>query len=129
MIWVSPVLPMTEQGVREVSEIGERIFHEHGFEYQVTFSQVSDRALCAVQSIQFDRRSPEETERAAACHDTLVQSLLARGYVPYRGTPGTVALLRHAAPGFWQATEDLKRGLDPEDVVAPGRYVRSRRPE
>lgn len=129
MIWVSPVLPMTAQGVKDVSEIGERIFHEHGFEYQVTFSQVSDRALCAVQSIQFDRCSPEETERAAACHDSLVQSLLARGYIPYRGTPRTVALLRDAAPGFWKATEDLKRGLDPDDLVAPGRYVQSQRPE
>ena len=123
LIWVSPVLPMTAPAVAEVSRIGQSFFHQFGFEYQVTFSQVSDRALCAILSIHFDRSNPEETARASACHDAMLKELLQRGYVPYRGAPQTMEFLHQAAPGYWELTRKLKSAFDPQEVIAPGRYI------
>jgi len=123
LIWVCPVLPATADAVAEVSQVGETHCHRFGFEYQVTLSQVSERALCAVMSIHFDRSNPEEAARAAACHDALVMELLKRGYEPYRGTPRTAELLHAAAPEFWETAGKLKRALDPHELLAPGRYL------
>ena len=103
--------------------IGRRHFHNHGFEYQVTLSQVSDRALCAVMSLHYDRSSVSETDRAACCHDALVGELLAAGYIPYRGAPQTVAFLHEAAPAYWETCRRIKDALDPDHIVAPGRYI------
>jgi 4-cresol dehydrogenase (hydroxylating) len=114
---------MTARAVADVSLLGEACFHRFGFEYQVTLSQVSERALCAVLSIHFDRRNPEESERAGTCHDALVRELLEHGYPPYRGAPRTVDLLHEDAPVYWDVTRCLKLALDPHELIAPGRYV------
>jgi 4-cresol dehydrogenase (hydroxylating) len=123
LIWVCPVLPATAAAVEEVLTVGRREFHRHGFEFQVTLSQISERALCAVLSIHFDRRSREETTRAANCHDALAEELLQRGYIPYRGAPRTQQLLHDHAPVYWDVARRLKEALDSTDTLAPGRYV------
>ncbi|MGE3807423.1 MAG: FAD-binding oxidoreductase, partial [Gemmataceae bacterium] len=123
LIWICPLLPMTSEATAAVQEIGRRHFHAAGFEYQVTLSQVSDRALCAVMSLHFERTSAEETRRAAACHDALTQELVAAGYIPYRGAPQTVKHLHDAAPAYWETCRRLKEALDPALLLAPGRYI------
>ncbi|MBA2481172.1 MAG: hypothetical protein H0V44_10965, partial [Planctomycetes bacterium] len=123
MYWVSPILPMDAASVTEVERIGREVVNAHGFEYQVTHSLVSDRALCAVMSICFDRASASECDRSRRCHDALVDALVAAGFLPYRGSPATIARCRGAAPRFWAIAERLKRALDPQDLIAPGRYI------
>jgi 4-cresol dehydrogenase (hydroxylating) flavoprotein subunit len=123
MFWVSPILPMASPSISEVQRIGAAVLHDHGFEYQVTYSLVSDRALCAVMSICFDKADAAEGARARRCHDALVDRLLAAGYLPYRGALPTVARCRAAAPAFWSVAERLKRALDPDGIIAPGRYI------
>ncbi len=123
MIWVAPILPMTAQAVEEVSVLSKRILHRHGFEYQVTFSHSSERSLCSVISIQFDRASQGETQRARRCHHELVETLLDRGYVPYRGAKETIEMVRKRAPILWRTMTALKGAIDPDELVAPGRYI------
>ena len=122
-VWVSPVLPSTAEDLRRVGAIARPVLAAHGFEYQVTFSLISDRAAAAVMSICFDRSDAEETARAAAAHDALLRALLENGYVPYRGTDRALEILRGANPGFWRVASRLKGALDPEGVLSPGRYV------
>ena len=122
-VWVSPVLPSTAEDLRRVGAIARPVLAAHGFEYQVTFSLISDRASAAVISICFDRGDPEETARAAAAHDALLAALLENGYVPYRGTYRALGIVRGANPEFWRVASTLKRALDPEGVLSPGRYV------
>ncbi|MBW2730835.1 MAG: FAD-binding oxidoreductase [Deltaproteobacteria bacterium] len=126
MLWVSPLLPATAKDVREAQNIARACFHAHGFEYQTTLSQVSDRALCAIMSIQFDRESTNESARAQRCHDELVDALVSAGYVPYRGHPLTIARLHDKAKTHWALTRQIKDTLDPQETIAPGRYVPTR---
>ncbi|MBW2737025.1 MAG: FAD-binding oxidoreductase [Deltaproteobacteria bacterium] len=106
-----------------LQDIARACFHQHGFEYQVTISQVSDRALCAVTSIHFDRSSQEETLRAERCHDALIAQLAGAGYIPYRGHARTIERLRPYAPDTWAFARRLKQVIDPEQLIAPGRYI------
>jgi 4-cresol dehydrogenase (hydroxylating) flavoprotein subunit len=120
--WLGPVLPMTGRAVHEVNEIGDTIFRQFGFEYQVTFSFANERALCAIMSISFDHENPEERDRARQCETHLFDALVSHGYVPYRGTPSVQRALYQASPSYWRQIQKLQRAWDPMGLLAPGRY-------
>src|SRR5262249_50005041 len=46
LLWLSPVLPMTKAHVDRVAALAQPLFARFGFEYQVTLSCVTARALC-----------------------------------------------------------------------------------
>ncbi|MDQ6829974.1 MAG: FAD-binding protein [Gemmatimonadota bacterium] len=119
--WVAPILPAASSAVHEVDDIARAVLHAHGFEYQVTFSLVSPRAVAAVISICFDRANTAECARAAACHDALVRALLERGYPPYRGSHRARELAREAAPAFWAVADRVRAALDPSQAISRGR--------
>jgi 4-cresol dehydrogenase (hydroxylating) len=120
--WVSPVVPMTRAHVERFTGLVKPIFAKHGFEYQVTFSLVTARALCAVTTISYDKSNAEETGRAEACHDALWGALLAAGYVPYRAGNSAMKRLAETSEVFWDVAGKIKAALDPHDVVSPGHY-------
>jgi 4-cresol dehydrogenase (hydroxylating) len=122
MFWVSPLLPMTGAAAQEVMDLCRPLFHRFGFEYQVTFSMTSDRALCGVTTIPFDHASPEERERARACHDALVDALASGGFIPYRASAPTLARLRPLAPAHWDLLRRFGQVCDPDGVLAAGKW-------
>jgi 4-cresol dehydrogenase (hydroxylating) len=123
LVWICPILPMTSAAVQEVSALAEAAFHDYGFEYQATITAITERALIAVLSISFDHSSPEECDRAHACQTRLLETLLARGYVPYRGPASVMQSVWPLAPDYWRTLSSLKHTWDPTGIVAPGRYL------
>jgi 4-cresol dehydrogenase (hydroxylating) len=123
LIWITPVLPMTEQAVREFTKLVEPLFHQFGFEYQMALSCTTERTLSAIMSISFDKNSLEETARAEQCAEKLLGVLLAQGYVPYRGSPAVMEQVRKQAPAYWKAVAHLKQAWDSQNILSPGRYI------
>jgi 4-cresol dehydrogenase (hydroxylating) flavoprotein subunit len=122
LMWISPVAPATGAAAREVMDVAAPIFARHGFEPLVTFTLITPRALCCVTNVAFDRREPEEMARATACYDELTDALMARGYIPYRTGPRGWKKLGRGSSVFWDVARDVKRALDPRNIMAPGRY-------
>ena len=122
LMWVSPILPATAEHVREVMGIIEPIYESHGFETLVTFTMITERALCCVSNLSFDRRDAAELARAAACHEALTDALMRRGYIPYRTSPKTAGKLRQGSSVFWDVAAAIKSTLDPAGIISPGRY-------
>jgi len=122
LIWCSPVLPNTGAAAREVTSLASRLLLEHGFEPQMSISMATERTLVCVITIAYDRDVPGEDGRATACYRQLLDELLARGYPPYR-LPVTSMESFGASSGFTRTVETLKRALDPQGILAPGRYA------
>lgn len=122
LMWLSPVLPMKREHVDRLLELAQPIFARFGFEFQVTLSSVTARALCGVMTIAYDRADRSETERARACYEEVLETVLAAGYVPYR--MGNVSMDKLAAGSevFWEVVADLKSTLDPQGLFSPGHY-------
>jgi serine/threonine protein kinase len=83
-------------------------------------------ALCVALfiSINYDRDVPGEDERAARCHEALLQCLAASGYHPYR--------LNNASMSYMPGNDDtatflsqIKKIVDPRNILAPGKYLQS----
>lgn len=123
LLWVSPILPMRGADVLRLHALVAPIFAHHGFDLFMTISLVNERALCAVITIAFDRDNAAETARARACHAAVFAKVLAAGYIPYRvGIESMAALDEDGNDAFWRVTARIKAALDPQGIIAPGRY-------
>ena len=120
LLWCSPVLPNTGRHALEVSRLATDVLLSHGFEPQMSVSIATERSAICVITISYDREEPGEDERAIACYRVLVDALLARGYPPYRLPVGAMDYLGRSADV--EVVHRLKTALDPNGILAPGRY-------
>jgi 4-cresol dehydrogenase (hydroxylating) len=123
LMWISPVLPMTGRDASRVMAIVEPIFAEHRFEPLATFTMINERSMIAILNVAFDKSVPEESAAAGRCYHALLDALMAEGYIPYRAGLSGLASLSNADDPFWQVVGEIKRTLDPKDVIARGRYL------
>jgi len=122
LLWVSPVLPLRGEDLLAVHALAEAEFERFGFDLFATFSMINERALGGVLTIAYDRDDPEEAARARACHDAVFERLFEAGYIPYRVGNHAMAALDPAGDSYWRTVAALKQALDPQGVLAPGRY-------
>lgn len=118
----SPAVPFEGRHVRVAIEALEATMSAHGFEPNLGLNCVAERSIDLTPMILFDRSIPGEDERAMACHDALVQKLSALGYFPYRLHTEAMDKLPAARDDFERFVKTLKSALDPNDILAPGRY-------
>lgn len=123
VIWVSPVVPFTAEHVRSAVEIISTVTLEAGFEPFITLQCLSERSVILVASLHYDRDVPGEDERGHAWYRALASNLRAAGYYPYRQS--TLALAEEGPSGdaYGDFLRTLKRALDPQGILAPGRYI------
>jgi len=124
LLWCSPVAPNTGAHAIDVTRLASKVLLEYGFEPQVSVSLATERSLICVTTISFDRMVAGEDERAFQCYEDLTKQLLAKGYPPYRLN---VSSMHHAAhpDAYAGVLKNLKAALDPNGILAPGRYERS----
>lgn len=122
LYWLSPTLPMTGEQARALLELVEPLFAEHGFDFFVTFSTVNERSLAGVMTIAYDKDDPAERQRAEACYRACFRALMQAGFVPYRVGIQSMPELAEGSEGFWPLVARLRAALDPDGIIAPGRY-------
>jgi 4-cresol dehydrogenase (hydroxylating) len=121
-VFVAPVVPAVPQEVSHVYATMCKVMLAHGFEPFINLRYWEPRSLVFVGSLVYDRDEPGADERALRCYEALMGPLGEQGYLPYRiPTFGMQRLPRPTDDwgGFWA---DVKRALDPHDVLSPGRY-------
>jgi 4-cresol dehydrogenase (hydroxylating) len=123
LMWLSPTLPMTGDAADELLSIIAPIYAKHAFEPLVTLTLVNERAIVAILNVCFDKREEAEAQAAMACYDELSQRLRDAGYFPYRTGPRGMPPLRSEGDSFWDVAAQIKSALDPDDIIARGRYL------
>ena len=63
-----------------------------------------------------------EDQRAMECHNNMFQILTQEGYIPYRLGIQSMNSLPSPVDDYGKLIRALKRGLDPNNILAPGRY-------
>jgi 4-cresol dehydrogenase (hydroxylating) len=122
LIWCAPVAPADGASVTELTAIAENTLLQRGFEPMISLTMITERSVACVISIAYDRDVPDEDGKAMSCYKELQHRLTSRGYYPYRLGIQSMDLLDgdSARAGFLNA---LKRTIDPNNILAPGRYV------
>jgi 4-cresol dehydrogenase (hydroxylating) flavoprotein subunit len=121
LLWHAPIAPMEGHHLDVVVEIANRILLEYGFEPSISMTLITERAVACVISICYDRAEPGQDDQAMACYRHLRQELTDRGYYSYR--LGIQAMSEMSGPdGHAGLIRAIKNAIDPNGVLAPGRY-------
>jgi 4-cresol dehydrogenase (hydroxylating) len=126
LYWLTPVCPAKGAEVRCCTRIIERAMLGAGFEPLIRVAFTGDRAVFVTTLLIFDRDDPEEARRAAELYRELTSMLLEEGYPPYRAAITGMDLLDPDGATYWGAVAALKEALDPNGIIAPGRYEPAR---
>ncbi len=124
LLWYPPIVPMSSSAVRMYVEMVRDICGRHGFESAITLSSVSPVAFDSTLPLLF-KREPDASLKAMNCLRDLIQSGKDMGFHPYRYGSQTMDLATKEPDCFWEIVGNLKRQLDPDRIISPGRYVRS----
>ncbi len=123
LIWYAPLVPMRAEAAQRFVAMVKRICPEYGINPLVTLTTVNGRCFDATVPLLFEREDPEAAARAKACYQALFQAGRGEGFVPYRLNVDAMALLEPEGSVFWEMAARLKEAVDPERVIAPGRYI------
>lgn len=122
-LYFLPMLPLDGREAVRAVEVVAQVTGRHGIQDPpMTLNVLDARCLEMVLSLPFRRDRPEQVASAHACLAELEQRFLADGLPPYR--VGISSMPRIVQPGdaFWETAAALKRVMDPNEIIAPGRY-------
>lgn len=119
--WYAPLVPFTDKAVRTFVDTIERTCAEIGVDPIMNFTAISGNCFYGLVVLTFDEASTDE-ERIAAYRHVLMEGMKV-GLMPYRAPPFAMKTIAERAPASFELSARLKKMLDPQGIVAPGRYT------
>jgi 4-cresol dehydrogenase (hydroxylating) flavoprotein subunit len=124
LIWCAHVAPTKGVHAIEMVDIATTIMLSHGFEPGMTLTLINERCMDNVMSISYDRDIEGEDDRALSCYQELAETLIKRGYYPYRlGTHSMDLINQYGGKDYVELLRGLKELFDPNQIIARGRYI------
>ncbi|WP_301100943.1 FAD-binding oxidoreductase [Propionivibrio sp.] len=120
LIWIGPVIKADEKSALQLIQILKPIFAEFKFEMPITMTFIDHAHLVCILNICFDKSSAEEAERAHRAYKAIDLTLSANNVERYR--KGILFQQSGIPEGRLETIRRLKLALDPEGIIAPGRY-------
>lgn len=122
IIWFAPLIPMEGRIIVQYTKLVETILKKHNIPQMVTYTTVNDRCFDAPLPIVFDKNNPDSVASAKACYDELWNESLKMGIMPYRLPIDEQHRVTESGTPFWDIAKKIKDTLDPNNIIAPGRY-------
>lgn len=122
LIWFAPLVPIRGKDVRRYTNMIEKICPQYGINPLITLTTVNDRCFDSTVPLLFDRNDADATARANNCYRALFEAGQKEGFLPYRLNIDAMDILNGGA-AFSVLSSRLKAAVDPNFILAPGRYV------
>lgn len=120
--WFLPGTPMIGDIADSFQRQARAICEQHGMEYLVS-NVCGARFARSIHTLVFNRRDPDEAARADACYRALSECYASRGLSVGRAPTRYQKLHHeHRMPAIVDACSAIKQALDPNGVIAPGKY-------
>jgi 4-cresol dehydrogenase (hydroxylating) len=123
LIWFAPLVPIRGKDVRRYIDMIEKICPQYGVNPLITLTTVNNRCFDSTVPLLFDRRDAYATARANDCYRALYNAGQREGFLPYRLNIDAMDVLNTGESAFSKLTSRLKAAVDPNFILAPGRYV------
>jgi 4-cresol dehydrogenase (hydroxylating) len=121
-IWMTPGTPMDGAMANEFQRRCRAAVADFGLEYMASFV-CGWRFARGIHAILYDRNDPGETERADRCYRAMCDIFRSAGVFVGRAPTAYQAIhQQQRSPEIVAACAAIKRALDPNGIIAPGRY-------
>ena len=122
LLFCVPFFPADGAVVAKAMDHTERVFRKYNFTPYITLNMADSKSIECVINMAFDRTQPSQVAAAHACNDELTEDFIRQGHIPYRvGIQSMDKVVREGDP-YWQTVRELKKVLDPNHIISPGRY-------
>jgi len=122
LLFVSPALPMRGAFVQQLIAELNSIAANFGHTLYTTINIETPTSLVAIINLLFDRTDDSAVSRAHECAQALLACIVSHGLEPYRARVDMMPELFSPRSSYWQTVRELKQVLDPDNIIAPGRY-------
>lgn len=122
LMFISPALPPDGALVANLVDGLNAVAAQHGHILYMTVNIETPTSLVAIINLLFDTSKPDEVEQAHACADALLNHIHAQGLEVYRARADAMESILSQNPVYWHTVRALKKELDPDNIIAPGRY-------
>lgn len=122
LLWYAPLVHFQPASMRAFVEHVRSVAPKFGIEPMITFTSLRHDTVDSTIPIVFDRSKPEVVRQARECLQTLVGEGLKQGFVPYRLNLQQQDELIDENAVCWKSGHTLKKALDPNQILSPGRY-------
>lgn len=121
-LWIGPVVPFTGAHVGKAMSLARAICERHGFDLFVEVIVEGPRSVIFLLGVFFERDDEADAARARAWYDETRRSFNEEGYPPYRTTTMSMPGSGAGNPVAQQFLAAMKGAIDPQNLIAPGRY-------
>ncbi len=122
LTWFTPLIPLKSKDICNYTEIVRRVCIKHNIEPLITITTLSEKVADSSVPILFDKNDPVDVENARICYLELFEECKANGYLPYRMAINNMHLATNEKTAYWSAVETIKKAIDPNNILSPGRY-------
>lgn len=122
LIFFAPMMPARGNDIQSLIKDVKRIGAANQFETGVLLIQPNPRTFFVIIPLIFDKKNSEETQSAQGTYDQLCELLKPHGYQQYRCCTPQMEKILESNPSYRHLMKTIKRAVDPNGVIAPGRY-------
>ncbi|MDD5298290.1 MAG: FAD-binding oxidoreductase [Rhodocyclaceae bacterium] len=122
LMWYAPLVLMKAEQVSEYVAMVEAIMYEYKIEPLITLTSISDRCFDSTVPLLFDVSSEASLRNAEDCFHALLKAGQEKGFLPYRVGIQAMDWITEDGGTYWQVVRQIKKALDPDGILAPGRY-------
>jgi 4-cresol dehydrogenase (hydroxylating) len=122
ILFCLPIIPADGEKVLNVVRETTDAFARYRFNAAITLNLMTPNVMEGVVSLSFNQHSRAQVAAAYKCIDEMEARYMELGYPPYRVGINSMHQILDETDPFWDTVRDLKKVLDPNNVIAPGRY-------
>ncbi len=122
VLFTCPLLPFEGLFLEEMVAQTRSIFKDKGFDCAITLNTFNANSIGAVINIVFDRRDEVQRSKALKALKAVNANFQKQSIPMYRLGVASMGDWIDSESAHWQLIGKLKRLLDPDNVIAPGRY-------
>lgn len=120
--WFLPGTPMDGKMANEFQVLCRGIYEKYGLDYMV-MNACGPRFARGLHVLVFNRENEDERQRADACYKEMAEAVANRGVFVGRAPIDYHDFhMQQTVSSFQNVCSGIKNALDPNGIIAPGRY-------